>query len=592
MELEFNSYNQTFHKIETDQSTGNADSFIQSFYSNRWVSWEIKNTKLFEYDTPQYITYGGSQNYYLQDVNSVFTDITNPTISFKFSANTSQLSAATIIHKIYKIDYDAFSKQTEELKNNNAKKEIGLRQIVEKETVIDDNGKSTTKTTIKTTQSIDKNESFKERNFASGNIADENEMCTDLSNKSTRQSDQQTEDSINACDNTNNRSTDEFVHINKRLTEPVLTLTSSTSSITTSIYTLSFNEYYKNLGDYKDKLFTDKAQYFIKTSLQFTRNRGENYLDFYTLNNNGKIEKTINYQKEVVEETPVEDHVITAGTFSGLTVGGSYFSYFLIPNKPKIQEPYVEGVLDTFTPTFYFSDVDDGDEYLLQVTYDSGTSQSFSGNVYSYPIKKEDSALDPEDMITLERDDWDYQKKSTDIIRKYSVPLKKGKQFWFRIGNIKNITNLFGVKQSVVTFSDIGTAITDGTNISSFVQVESDSPYVESMAGFSTPQYLDFNIEDYNLSGTVRGSIVTGATIQLIYPNGNYETKTTSSIGTFIFEGLENGVYILNTIYRGYKADSRSVTINGNTAISYKIKLLWGNDTDTWGKMANENYFI
>ncbi len=99
-------------------------------------------------------------------------------------------------------------------------------------------------------------------------------------------------------------------------------------------------------------------------------------------------------------------------------------------------------------------------------------------------------------------------------------------------------------------------------------------------------------LEDFILSGTVTGSIVTGATMQLIYPNLSYVNTTTDVNGYFEFTSLESGNYTLNTFYRGYQDNTQVVNISGDTTLNFKIRLLWDNDYDTWGKMGNENYFL
>lgn len=377
------------------------------------------------------------------------------------------------------------------------------------------------------------------------------------------------------------------------LREPVTTISAATTAITTN-YDLFPDEYCKNLGDFAFQLFEDKGQYFIATKFIFEREQGADYEDFYQLNDNKQLVE-VDYEKNFREETLNRGFVITGGTYSGITVYGNFFTYFLLPNKPKIQEPYVEGYLDTFSPTFYFSDVDDGDNFLLQIEYpvSSGDSANFSSTtVYSYQIPKDLTSLDSRSMLSVnDSEDWAITSEKTDIMRKYTVPLQRSEHFWYRIGNTKSIINLFGVKQSVTTFSDAMSATTSSNIISTSVIIENDSPHISNIAPFGFGGYLDAT-DLYSLSGTVRGSVVTGCTMQLLHPNGNSVTKISDSQGGFFFDNIESGRdYQLNTSYRGYQLDNRIITLTGDTILNFKLKLLWGNMWDTWGKLSGENYF-
>ena len=59
--------------------------------------------------------------------------------------------------------------------------------------------------------------------------------------------------------------------IKSLLSNPILTITSSTSSITSNYYNLFLDEYQKNIGDLKFQLFEDYSQYFIDTNFEFKR---------------------------------------------------------------------------------------------------------------------------------------------------------------------------------------------------------------------------------------------------------------------------------------------------------------------------------
>ncbi|MFA5068166.1 MAG: carboxypeptidase-like regulatory domain-containing protein, partial [Candidatus Izemoplasmatales bacterium] len=142
------------------------------------------------------------------------------------------------------------------------------------------------------------------------------------------------------------------------------------------------------------------------------------------------------------------------------------------------------------------------------------------------------------------------------------------------------------------TFSDIYSAITQSQSYRPYVKVQSDSPHTSEVAPWVFPEYLDDDIsilDQYTLSGSVSGeTVVTGATVQLIYPNENYETQITDSFGNFYFQELESGVHTLNVFYRGYESASQSVNITANTTVDLiRLKLIWGNSWDTWGDFSD-----
>lgn len=567
--LEYNTTERIFTKKEYDATAGNTASNSQVFHSNRWIDNEMEKIQYFVYATPLYTTVGGTTNYYLQDVNSVFTNLARPFIRFTFSANTESFGTGTTIwHNVYKVDYETYSKHTAPLKTDESTKEDYNTETKEIEEVTDADGKVSTKITKRSIQKVEKKERFKTDVFHEGKeVILEGDADFDVGH-------------------------DTHSEIVSLLENPVLTMSAATTGITTNYYDLFFDEYYKNLGSHKFQLFTDKAQYFVTTSFSFYRTQGEGFLDFYKKRDNSNVIYPSTFQTTFQEETPIRSHTITAGTFSGVSVMGNFFTYFLVPNKPKFVEPYLTGQMTSFSQPAFISDADDGDEYIMQVVYEP-IYTAFTGVVYTYHISKEDTVLSEEEILGSESTDWGKTKERVDTVRKLTFPIKPGRQFWYRVGNAKTLTNLFGVKQYVVTFSDIETAITASAPLSNFVQVESDSPYIKEIAGLLTPSYLGSLTSDiYSLSGVVYGSTVTGATMQLILPNGSYMTQTTDMTGMYNFTELDSGVYTLNTYYRGYQQDSRTVSITGNTSLSFKMKLLWGNDYDTWGKMAGENYFL
>lgn len=76
--------------------------------------------------------------------------------------------------------------------------------------------------------------------------------------------------------------------------------------------------------------------------------------------------------------------------------------------------------------------------------------------------------------------------------------------------------------------------------------------------------------------------------MQLIYPNSSFATTITDSVGGFYFDSLESGTYTLNTVYRGYAADSRQVIINSDVELNFEIEIRWDNTYDIWAIKEND----
>jgi len=565
MPLIYDSNSRIFIKQDYQKHSGKAscssESAVEAFHTNHFVSAEQFNATLFAFDTPSYYTKGGTLNYYSQDYWSVYTNISRPYIKFVFTANTKSFGTGTTIkHDVYKIPYKDYKKYTDELnKKAEQNSEDCKIQSIEEASVVGDAATATTKRITLTSN----------RDSVASKVFPQTVSCAD------------------------SQVSKQYSGIESLLINPILTVTATTSGISTSVYDLFLEEYQKKFGGYQYQLFEDYAQYFITTQFEFSREQAVGLDEFYQLDDDKNL-VSIEYQQYYEEITPTNSHTITGGTFSGITVHGNFFTYFLIPNKPKWESPYVTGSLNTFAPTFFWSNTDDGDSYLLQVVYESGDCQSFSGTVYSYPIEKDKTNLSTNEILNSPSGDWSITQETTDVVRQYSVPLKVGKDFWYRIANVKELVNIFGVKQKVYTFSDISAATITSTSYRSKVYVQADSSHMEDISEMIYPEYLDDIVQSqYTLSGSVSGSVVTGATMQLVYPNGNYETKLTDSVGNFYYTELEGGIHTLNTFYRGYLQDTRTINITANTVCDViYLKLIWGNRWDTWGAMGDKVFGI
>jgi hypothetical protein len=368
--------------------------------------------------------------------------------------------------------------------------------------------------------------------------------------------------------------------IQAQLDTPIYSITAETSGITTNIYDLEIGQFTKNLGEYKTELFKDRNQYIIDTNFIFEIDVTPGLTGYQTINEDGDISEGT-YNNPVTAVTSNTGSTISGGTFLGLNFkSGDYFSFFEVPDKPKLEYPTPEGKIDTFTPEIFWTNGENADEYMVQVNYNTGDT-GFTGTVFTYIVPKTDEY---KEIAMSKIKDTTSELSTNKTIRKYQISLKTNKCLIYRVGNVKVLKNLFDVKQSVVTFSDNKSICTQIEPIKTFVKTESDSPWTIDIAGLGTPPSLESEspLTEYSLSGIVSGSTVSGATMQLIYPNSSFVTTPTDAVGYFEFNDLEEGIYTLNTTYRGYAGDSRVIVINSDTELFIEIETKWDNTYDIW----------
>jgi hypothetical protein len=540
-------------------TSGDKNSRSQAFYNNYWSDSRPVQTSYFLFTKPQFYTYGGTLNYYSQDPYAIFTNLVKPPIRFVFSANTFSLSGDSyFIHDIYRLDYDTYK-----LFSDN---QIGNSQEI-KNTLFGNN--------IPRPNDAPPLNNILSRELVSGN-------STRKGNNPIPQPEKFPGNPL---------TTSDAATIQGILGNPILTITASTSGITGNVYDLYLDQYIKQKGFYKTELFIDRAQYFINTRIVFNVNLGKNY-DGYSKLDSGfgfnSINTTWNNQLQLSATNSVA-HSIESGPFAGMQVIGNFFAYFNVPDKPKLEYPIMSGQLTTFTPEFRWSNGDRADSFLIQVSYNTGDT-NFTGTVFNYPVEKHEK----NSQIMRSTTQGSTEELATDKnIYTFQLPVKSNKSFIYRIGNSKEIIDVFDVRRNVITFSDYYLAISQSEPIRTYVRTESDSRYVTEIAGLGVPPSLDYESEvaEFILSGVVSGSTVTGATMQLTYPNSSFVTTTTDLTGAYSFSGLETGVYTLTTNYRGYQQDVRIINISSDTTLNFKLKILWSDDVDTWGKMAGESYY-
>ncbi len=290
---------------------------------------------------------------------------------------------------------------------------------------------------------------------------------------------------------------------------PLVSITEYVSGITivNSAYTYSFPTLYKDIGNFTRPIFEDKGQYVLDTVFSFEQNNDTTLGDAYYLNPDNlnlperaylEPSATTFYSSNL---GPVE---ISGDTpFSGTVINGAFFTYFIPPKKPNLnvsggrQLIAVEGTQTNLSPVFNFANVDDGDYYLLQVNYDT-LDTPFSGtNIYTYTINK--------------------QAGDAEFVRVFSTPLKANDDFNYRIGNTKEIINIFGTKQSITNWSD-----------SIYANIQAAGQYY--FTGYTWRNYISSTFDGfYYISGMTIGGITSGPL-------------------TFTFNTTSNGTMPLNTI--------------------------------------------
>ena len=364
--------------------------------------------------------------------------------------------------------------------------------------------------------------------------------------------------------------------IQSHLNIPIFSLTAETTGITESVYDLEIEQFIKNIREYKTQLFKDKDQYIIDTNFIFEIDVNEELFDYNIIDEDGKVSKN-DYNSPMTAMTENSGSTIDRGTFKGLNFkSGDYFSFFEIPDKPKLEYPTPEGKIETFTPEIFWTNGEGADEYVVQVNYNTGDT-NFTGTVFTYIIPKNEKSKEASLSKTK---DSESEFSTNKTIRKYQISLKTNKSLIYRVGNVKFLKNIFDVKQSVITFSDSKSIYTQIESMENFVKIENDSPWIEDISGLQNPTSINFN--EYSLSGVVSGSIVSGATMQLIYPDSSFVMLNTNSIGEFTFGTLRDGTYTLNTVYRGYAADSRQIILNEDKSVSIDLEIMWDNVYENW----------
>lgn len=293
-------------------------------------------------------------------------------------------------------------------------------------------------------------------------------------------------------------------------------------------YTYSFPTKYKNIGNFTFDIFTDKSQYLLDNPFGFYQENdltlGDAYYNSDTTDALGYALPSFLYMEpsgRTFWRSNLGVKTITGTTlFSGMTFQGSFFTYFVPPKKPNLnvsegrRQIAVQGTIKTLSPIFNFNNTDDGDYYKLQVNYDINDTPYSGSNIFTYTINK--------------------QAGDAEFVRTFSTPLRANDSFIYRIGNTKEVENIFGNKQSITTWSD---------------SIEAN---IESTGNFSFSGRTWRNLIDYNYRGYYH---ISGLTV----------AARTSSVREYYFNTSVDVLLPLDTALATINGfDTINVTYNGN----------------------------
>lgn len=348
-----------------------------------------------------------------------------------------------------------------------------------------------------------------------------------------------------------------FEKTQKYFDTPILSINEYCSGITlvSDAYTYSFPTQFKNVGDFTFDIFLDKNQYFLDNLFGFYQKNdltiGDAYYNSTEFNSMGYPVPYFLYM-DPTGTTFVRSNLgtktVTGNTpFSGMTFRGAFFTYFVPPKKPNLnvslgrQRISVEGPQKTLSPIFNFNNTDDGDYYKLQVNYDTFDTPFSGSDIFTYTINK--------------------QAGDAEFVRTFSRPLRPNDSFIYRIGNTKEIVNVFGNKQSITTWSDTISA-----------EIETNGQFYFS--GTTWRNMIDYNYRGYyHVSGLTIGATTAAARTYTFITSADTlaasgVTATTNSIDTVsvIYNGPLYTSGWTNAIYAATGFSSMGLYILGGSS--------------------------
>lgn len=492
------------------RTSGSGDSLSQTFYSNALALSQDGQTSPFEFDVPTYILNGATFDFYNQTTEGISASLNNiKTLLFLFSGNTQALSGATKMrHDVYRIDYNTFS-------------------------------------------------AFTNAPFVSGATAT---TVTGIAQSA------QTTSAATQGTVVSTPTTDIF----SAITNPIYTLFEDVSGSTFLVgtaHTLTLPQKIKPAGQYTQDLFMDKAQYFVDSTFMFDLPLDQTVGDVQMLSGNQIVELyNMPFSSNTFIQSTNSTHTVTGGTLSGTSISGANFTYFTPPKKADIFVvdgiPAVTGSLNTFSPIFAFKNVEDGDYYKVQVSYNTGDT-AFTGDTTIFKFQP--------------------QPGNAEYVRAVGAAVTPNSEFLYRVGNTKEIINLFQVKQNVTTWSESVYAIAanDGTYILSghtWLGHIGGSP-ISSVTVSLTVQTSISNV-DLGSDTLVDPSITSESTSPLGGGVGSTVSVYSDSSGYFTFGKINGGNYTVTAVHPdpiNFPTQTFNIFITSSTNLDIIFSILWGN---------------
>jgi hypothetical protein len=494
------------------RTAGNFSAMSQVCTSNTIVKHDDTNTTPFSFDVPVFVTQGATFQYYVQNTNGISTNLNNiKSLIFGFSANTNSLTGTTKMkHDIYRIEYGIY-------------------------TAFTSNNQTFSASTVTT--------------LSGGTFP----VIVPVSGAS---------DTIRVATQ----------NIISAITIPFYTVIEDVSGSTflaLTSHTLNLPQKIKPTGQYTQDLFSDKSQYFIDSKFMFEVPVDQTKGDV-RLYSGGQLVQLYDmpFSSTTFVDSASRVETITGGTFSGATISGASFTYFVPPKKADIfvvnDAPAVQGSLRTFAPIFSFKNVEDGDYYNVQVNYNTGDT-SFTGETTTFRAPK--------------------QPGNAEFVRTYAVAVSPNEEFLYRIGNSKELINMFGVKQFVTTWSEFVYAISsnDGNfvlsgyaynNILGGTPIENVAVTINVLTSNSTVDLGSDVVTDPNVASAVSNPLGGGA--------GTSVTVLTDVNGFYSFGRITGGFYSCTAQHptpATYPNQTTTVYLTTDTEIDFVFSILWGNTT-------------
>jgi hypothetical protein len=324
----------------------------------------------------------------------------------------------------------------------------------------------------------------------------------------------------------------------------------------------------KPTNEFAEPLLLDKSQYFIDTRFEFIEERDKTLGGFKQLSAGTTVDyelQNLNENGDFLLQTIGNSEVVREGKFKDIITKGALFTYFVAPQKPNIDvlggQPSVQGILDTFTPIFSFNNVSDGDYYKLQVSYDL-SDVTFSGAV-TFNIPKQEGV--PE------------------FIRTFSTPLSPDSNFIYRIGNTKEIINIFGVKQNVTTWGRYEQAFTATDGIFNVCGTVFQNELFGSPVSGATVIFTVISTTadvELGVDAPFVGNIENPTFVPLGGGVGTAFSAITDSNGNYCVSGVKGGQLITQVSHPLYETTFSLVNIQGDSNdVDLTITLRWGSST-------------